>query len=98
MVRKIIYNDKVQRSEELIGLDFILSDDEIYELCKKLPLNRIELNDSSVRIAHENKKKDYIMNFIEEIIHFIESNSIDKKLFEERNFFILHNINSPQNH
>lgn len=86
MVRKIIYNDKVKRSEELIGLDFILSDDEIAELCKKLPLNRMELNNSSVRIANENKKKDYMNNFIEEINHFVESNEINKKLFEERNF------------
>lgn len=41
------------------------------------------MNDSSVRIANENKKKNYITNFVEEIIHFVESNGIDKKLFEE---------------
>lgn len=65
-------------------MDLILANEDIDELCKKIPLNQQELQSEKIKIADALKKKPYMMMFLEEIKHFVETEEIIKSKFTIR--------------
>ncbi|CAD8084956.1 unnamed protein product [Paramecium primaurelia] len=83
-VRKNIYIEMTNdASNQIINIDLVLSTDDIEELCKKLPITMIELNDPFICIAQEIKKLQYMKHFIEEVAHFVDMENINKQLYEK---------------
>ncbi|CAD8184405.1 unnamed protein product [Paramecium octaurelia] len=84
LVRKNIYKEMTNNaSNQIINIDLVLSNDDIEELCKKLPITMSELNDPFICIAKEIKKLQYMRHFIEEVAHFVDIEDINKLLFEK---------------
>jgi len=44
----------------VLTIDLILCNDDIDELCRKIPLNEAELSNQWIRIADAFKKKNYL--------------------------------------
>jgi bloom syndrome protein len=63
-------------SLSLLNIDLIISNEDLDELCRKLPIDEIELFSKSIRIAQPIKEKLYMSKFLEEIRHYVEMEEI----------------------